>query len=191
MSSFFTENELQNIGFKSIGENVLISRKASIYQADCIEIGNNVRIDDFCFLSGQIVLHSNIHIAPYSSLIGGTAGIEMYDFSGLSSHISIYAASDDYSGRYLTNPTVPSKYKNLIESKVVLQKHVIVGTGSCVLPGVTIAEGCSIGAMSLVSKSTEPWGIYVGIPLRKVKDRLRDLLFLEKEYWDDQNTHST
>ena len=54
MNSFYTENELKQIGFKRIGENVLISRKASIYQPELIEIGNNVRIDDFCILSGNI-----------------------------------------------------------------------------------------------------------------------------------------
>lgn len=54
MSNFYNEVELKNLGLKSYGENVLISKKCSIYGAENIEIGNNVRIDDFCILSGEI-----------------------------------------------------------------------------------------------------------------------------------------
>lgn len=48
---FYTREELERIGFKSIGENVLISDKTSIYSPQNISIGNNVRIDDYCVLS--------------------------------------------------------------------------------------------------------------------------------------------
>ncbi len=48
---FYTRKELERIGFKSIGENVLISDKTSIYSPQNISIGNNVRIDDYCVLS--------------------------------------------------------------------------------------------------------------------------------------------
>jgi serine acetyltransferase len=51
-TSFLSREKLMEIGFKSIGENVLLSSKASIYGPENIEIGNNVRIDDFCILSG-------------------------------------------------------------------------------------------------------------------------------------------
>ncbi len=84
-SSFYSENELAEIGFKSFGQNVMISKKASIYGAGSIEIGNNVRIDDFCILSGKIKLGDYIHISAYSSLFAGDKGIEMKDFCTLSS----------------------------------------------------------------------------------------------------------
>ena len=51
-----------------------------------------------------------------------------------------------------------------------------------VFPGVTVAEGCSVGAMSLVTKDTQPWGVYVGIPARRLKERKKDLLQFEKEF---------
>ena len=47
MTSFMSREELEKVGFKSIGENVLISRNATIYGAGNISIGSNVRIDDF------------------------------------------------------------------------------------------------------------------------------------------------
>jgi acetyltransferase-like isoleucine patch superfamily enzyme len=51
-----------------------------------------------------------------------------------------------------------------------------------VFPGVDIAEGCSIGAMALVNKSTQPWGIYVGNPAKRIKERKKDMLELENEF---------
>ena len=61
-------------------------------------------------------------------------------------------------------------------------KHSIVGAGSMIMPGVTLAEGTSVGAMSLIRKSTEAWSIYVGNPAKKIKDRSKDLLILEKQF---------
>jgi galactoside O-acetyltransferase len=42
------------------------------------------------------------------------------------------------------------------------------------MPGVTIAEGSVIGACSLVTKDTEPWTIYMGVPARAVKIRKKE-----------------
>ena len=58
MNSFYTKQEIASFKFKSVGNNVLISRKASIFSPENISIGNNVRIDDFCLLSGKITLQS-------------------------------------------------------------------------------------------------------------------------------------
>ena len=82
----------------------------------------------------------------------------------------------------MTNPTIPDNYKKIIYGKVIIKKHSIVGSGTTILPGVTLEEGTSVGANSLVNKSTKPWGIYVGSPIRKLKDRKKDLLELEKEF---------
>lgn len=185
MNSFYSEEELGKIGFKEIGKNVLISRHASIYSPSKISIGNNVRIDDFCILSGNITLGNYIHISAYSALFGGKSGIVMKDFSGVSSKNVIYADSDDYSGEYLTNPMIPDKYRNVYSGKVILDKHVLVGSGCVILPNVHINEGASIGAMSLITKDIPEWSICVGIPCKKIKDRLKNILQLEKQFLID------
>ena len=176
MSSFYTNEELAQLGFKKIGKNVLISRHTSIYGAQNMTIGDNVRIDDYCLLSGKITLGNYIHIAAYTAMFAGDAGIEMKDFTGLSPRCAVYAVSDDYSGAAMTNPTVPDECRNVIGGPVVLEKHVVVGTGSTILPNVTIGEGTSVGSMALVHKSLEPWGIYVGAPCKRLKDRSKELL---------------
>lgn len=184
MSSFYTTDELQTIGFNAIGKNVQISRKCSIYMPEKISIGNNVRIDDFCCLIGGkqgIKIGSNIHIALFC-LILGNAGVELKDFSGLSSRVSIYSANDDYSGDSLTNPTIPICYKKIFQGPVILNKHVAIGTNATILPNVTIGEGCAVGAYSLVNRDLADWGIFAGIPAKRIKERKKNLLLLEDEY---------
>ncbi len=185
-TSFYSEEELQEIGFQHVGKNVQISRKASIYSAGRISIGDDVRIDDFCVLSGKITIGNHVHIAVYVALFGGNTGIVMEDFTGLSSRSVIYAESDDYSGNHLTNPTVPEEYLGILKGQVILHRHALCGTGVTILPGVEIGEGTSVGSMSLVTKSLDPWGIYVGIPCRRIKERSKKLLELEQEFLKSQ-----
>lgn len=180
--AFLTEEQINAIGFKYIGDNVKISDKAAIYNPDLISIEDNSRVDDFCLLSGNIKIGKNVHVAAYCNLAGGELGIEMEDFSGLAYGCHVFTQSDDYSGETMTNPTVPKKYKKETYKKIHIGKHVIVGTKSIILPGVNVAEGCSVGAMTMLTKSTQPWGIYFGIPAKRIKERKRELLELESEY---------
>lgn len=133
-------------------------------------------------MSGSVTLGRNVHVAVQCNLAGGEPGITMEDFSGLAYGVQVFAQSDDYSGGHLTNPTVPDAYKQVIKKPVRLGRHVIVGASSVILPGVDIAEGCSVGALALVHKSTAPWGVYVGSPARRIKERRQDLLALEAAY---------
>lgn len=175
MNSFYTSEELRDIGFKSVGNNAMISNKISIYSAENIEIGNNVRIDDFCILSGNVKIGNNVHIASYVALYGAY-GIEIHDYCGVSAKSIIYSATDDYGGNYLTNPTFPNETRNVIKGLVVLEKHTIIGAGCIILPNLILKEGTAVGTMSLINKSTEAWSINVGIPAKKVRDREKGLL---------------
>ena len=181
MSSFYSHDELIELGFKSIGTNVMISRKASIYGCSNMIIGSNVRVDDFAILSGKIVIGNYVHIAAYTSLFAGEYGIYLEDFTGISSHSTVYAVTDDYLGEALTNPTVPEAFRKVTGGKVILQKHALVGACSCILPAVTIGEGTSVGSMSLINHSLDSWGVYVGIPCKRIKERSRKLLELETQ----------
>lgn len=178
-NSFFSRNELDRLGFKHLGSNVLLSRKTSIYGASTMVMGNNVRIDDYTFLSGHIIIGDHVHISAYSSLVAGDSLIQIKSFSGLSSRVSIYAISDDYSGEYLTNPTIPKKFKRIETAEVIIEKHAIIGTGCTILPGAHINKGVAVGAMSLVMNETEPWSIYAGVPIKKIRNRSKNLLQLE------------
>ena len=178
-TSFYNTHELVKMGFMSIGENVLISRKCSIYFPEKIIIGNNVRIDDFALLSGKVTMDDYIHIAAFTSMYGGNEGIDIHSYSTLSSRCAVYAVSDDYSGEAMTNPMIPDEYRNIVEKKVTIGRHVIVGTGTTVLPGTIISEGVAFGCMSMAKGIYDEWNIYAGVPARKIKERSRRALYLE------------
>jgi dTDP-4-amino-4,6-dideoxy-D-glucose acyltransferase len=183
---YLNEEQLKKLGLRSYGDNVKISDKASIYGAGNISIGSNVRIDDFCILSAgkEIIIENYVHIACYSSLIGH-ALIHMKNFSGLSSRVTILSSSDDYSGKAMTNPTVPSKYLNIYSAPVILGEHVIIGATSIILPGVNIGNGTAIGAMSFVKEKNIPGrSIYAGNPLRFIKPRHLKFEELEEDFYD-------
>lgn len=180
--AFLERTQLEMMGFKSLGINVRISDKASIYNADQIEIGDFSRIDDFCVISGKVTIGRNVHIAVLCNVAGGEKGITFEDFSGLAYGCHVFTQSDDYGGDTLTNPTVPDKYKREIKKAIVIGRHSIVGTNSLIFPGVVLAEGTSVGAHSMITKSTEEWSVYFGNPAKRIKARKKGLLELEAEY---------
>jgi len=184
--AYYSFEELSKMGFKYLGKNVKISDKASIYNHDQIEIGDYSRIDDFCVVSGKIAIGRNVHITPMCLVAGGEKGIVFEDFVALAYGTQVFTQSDDYSGETMTNSTVPTQYKNESKKEIIIGKHSIIGAGSIIMPGVVLAEGTSVGAMSLVLKSTDSWSIYVGNPAKRLKDRKKDLLKLEKEYLDNE-----
>jgi galactoside O-acetyltransferase len=177
-TSFYTEQEISQLGLKSYGKNVLISRYAQIYSPEKISIGDNVRIDDFCILSGRITIGSHIHIAAYCAMYGADYSIVMEDYTGLSARATIYAAMDDFSGEYLIGPIHDDKYTNVTGGKVCLRKYSQIGVGSVVFPNIQIGEGSVVGAMSLVKQNLDEWGIYAGIPICLLKKRSKNLLRL-------------
>ncbi|ABE30555.1 bacterial transferase hexapeptide family protein [Paraburkholderia xenovorans LB400] len=181
---YWADDELSKFGFRKVGTNVRVAKNCIIIGLDNISIGDNVRIDGPTVLSaasGYIRIGSHVHIGGMAFLAGG-GGIELDDFSGLSQGVRIYSTSDDYSGAALTNPTVPKDFLNVKVAPVILGRHVIVGSGSIILPGCSIGEGASIGALSLVTKSLGPWGVYFGTPVKRLRARSRRLLKLEEEF---------
>lgn len=169
--AYYTLEELKKMNFRDIGKNVNVSDKASIYNCNQIEIGDNSRIDDFCVVSGNITIGKNVHITPMCLVAG----------------VKVFTQSDDYSGKTMVNSTIPSKFKDEFKKEVILKKHSIVGAGSIILPGVILAEGTSVGAMSLILSNTEPWSIYIGSPAKRLKNRNKDLLWLEIQYLNEMD----
>jgi galactoside O-acetyltransferase len=168
-----------------VGDDVRIYPESKIINAQNVRIGNHVIIDDFVFIDGGkgIVLGDYIHIGSHTIIVGGGELI-MEDFAGLSGGVKVYTGGENYSGEWLTNPTVPEPYRQPYRAKIVMHKHSLIGSGCVVLAGpdgLTIGEGASVGAVSLIKHDLEPWTVYAGIPARPIKkrDRVR-MLELER-----------
>jgi len=180
---YYSDNELISLGFKYLGRGIRISSKASFYGTPNIEIGDFSRIDDFCVLSageGGICIGRHVHVAAYTSLIG-LSRIELHDYANLSSRVGIYSSNDDYSGDFMTNPTIPAELTRVTHAPVVVGRHVIIGSGSIILPSVTLHECSGVGALSLIHNDCEAFGMYAGVPASLIGQRSRGLLEMEQK----------
>lgn len=174
--------DVSRMGFKHVGENVRIYAGARIIGCEHIHIGSNVIIDDFVLIyaNAPVYIGSYVHIASYTSISGGEALLE--DFSTLSSGVRIIAGTDDFLGAGMANSTIPAPYRKVHRSFVHIGRHAIVGANCSVLPGVHIGEGAAVGASSMVGKSLAPWGVYAGVPARRLKARESEtILRMERE----------
>ncbi len=144
-------------------ENVKTFEYTKIIGIENIEFGKNIIIDDFVLIYAKhkIKIGNFVHIASFSSISGGGEFI-MEDFSGLASGCRIITGSDDFTDGGFGNPSIDNSYRNLKVGKVKIDKFAIIGTNSTLLPDVTIGEGVSVAANSLVTKDLLPWGIYIG-----------------------------
>lgn len=182
--AYLSEEQLRQVGLRSVGRNVRLSDKASLHNPSAIELGDDCRIDDFVVMSagaGGIGIGRNVHIACFCFIVGA-ATVTLEDFSAISARVSIFSSSDDFSGRVMANPTVPARFTGVRSGPVTLGRHVLIGAGTVVLPGVRIAQGTAVGALSLVKDNCEEFKIYVGVPARVVGERSRRLLKLEREF---------
>ena len=99
--AYLSEAELKKIGFASLGKEVFISDKVSIYNASKISIGSYVRIDDFCLLSAGeegIDIGNYVHISCYACLLGKSK-ITIHDFVSISIKATILSSNSDFSGQ--------------------------------------------------------------------------------------------
>jgi galactoside O-acetyltransferase len=179
---YYNESELSSLGFRKLGRNIKIARDAIVIGFENIEIGSNIQIDSnvtFAVSKGFLALGNYIHIGG-SSHLSCSGGISISDFATISQGVRIYSASDDYSGEAMTNPTLPANYVNVFKAQVNIEEHVIIGSGSVVLPGLTLRKGTAVGALSLVKESTEEFSIYAGSPAKKIGDRSKKILQIAK-----------
>jgi acetyltransferase-like isoleucine patch superfamily enzyme len=173
---------------KNIGKNVIIGKTARIRYPELVSIGDNVIIDDFCYISTNLTIKSYVHISSGCKIIGGQkSNVVFNDFSTLSPNVVIAAGSDDYISGIAT-PLVSEKYKgNVQASEIIIGRHSIIGSNSVILPGVSIGEGASLGALSLANKDLKEWYLHVGIPAKKIKKRMKnEILKSEANFYNNE-----
>ena len=191
MIGYYSPKELYTLGFAAVGDNVRISKSATLYNLGNISIGSNVRIDNFCVIapsgSARLVIGNYTQISAFN-FINGLGDILLADYFTTAPYVRIFTSSDDYSGEHMTNATIPANLLGTITAPVVAEKHVIIGTGATILPGVRLAMGTAVGAHALVTHNTEPFTLVGGVPARKLRDRSQRLLNLEAKL--DDGAHS-
>jgi dTDP-4-amino-4,6-dideoxy-D-glucose acyltransferase len=171
--------QVVELGLAAVGTDVAISDRCSIYGASAVSIGDHVRIDDFVVITAHapVIIGSYVHISAFAFL-SGQFGLLVGDFSGISPRATLLSGSDDFSGQWLAGPLVPPELRNVQGGRIELGRYCLVGAHSVVLPGSRLGEGAAVGALSLVKESLAPWGIYAGVPARRIGARSRTVVEL-------------
>ncbi len=187
MAMNHSRHELEQIGFRKLGDDVLIDQSVRFFNPQYIEIASRVRIDCFCLITASpegVRIGNNVHIAAGCFIFGSGARVAFEDFSTISSRVSIYTSNDDYVSGALTNPTVPSEFRKVETGRVVLGRYVTIGSGTVILPGAEIGRGASVGALTLVRKSVAEGEVVFGNPIQKLPTRrpLEELEMRERKY---------
>lgn len=164
----------------------LIHRLANIV-GRC-EVGEGSRIDAFVTITGNVAIGRYCHIGT-GACIFGSEGVVIGDYASLSPGARIFTATEDVGGEWITNPTVPARYRNPIKAPVLLGDHAEMGSGSVALPGADMPEGAFLGALSMTKERLLPWSIYAGVPAKFKKYRTRGALALAADFEQSQIAH--
>jgi len=143
------------------GQNVLIGPYVNITNPERVRLGNNVRIDSFGYISGELTTGDNVHVCA-GAVLGGTAGIHLGDWTFIGYGSKLFTGSEDYG--HLVNAHWGASH---VDSRpIVFGDFAGVASDVMVMPGVELKDGCRIGAKSFVYRSPEhSWAIYSGNPL--------------------------
>lgn len=161
----------------SIGANTIIHDHAIIQctgwekseaEHGSIKIGANCSIQPFAYIhsiGGKIILGNNCSVNPYTILYGG-GGLIIGNNVRIAAHTVIIPANHNFQRSDLL-----IYQQGVSQLGIQIEDDVWIGSGVCVLDGVCIKRGCVIGAGSVVTHSTDLFGVYVGNPARKIRDR--------------------
>lgn len=134
----------------TLGHGVVIYEGVYIGSPNIV-FGKNVYVNVGCFFDAcaRIELQEGVRVGPYVRILTGT-----HEYSN-----SVFRR----------NPLA-----GLLRLPVVVERGCWIGMGAMILPGVTVKEGCIIGAGAVVVRDTEPNGMYVGSPAKRIKDLLTE-----------------
>ncbi|RTQ50620.1 acyltransferase [Hymenobacter gummosus] len=160
---------------KRCGEDVFISARVEIRRPHLVSVGSHVAIDSGVYLTTAADIGDYVHLSPYLTIIGGAQStLVVEDFVTIAAGSRLICGSDRFMGDGFTSVTVPEEFRDTVDFGTIrCQRFAGIGTNVVIMPNVTIGEGSVVGACSLVTKDTEPWTVYVGVPARPVKMRPR------------------
>ena len=160
----------------SCGENVFIGHNVVFTNPSEVHLGNNVRIDPFTLITTALEVGDNVQICSHVVLGGGKAHkITIGDWCFIGYGSKLFCASEDYSGEH--GPVNEFWGNNKIyRGDITFENFSGIASDVMVFPGVTIPEGCTVGAKSFVytKNPLEAWGVFIGQPVKFHKARNKE-----------------
>jgi acetyltransferase-like isoleucine patch superfamily enzyme len=169
----FTGESVRRL-LKNCGHNVRLNTFCKICVPEVVEIDDNVRICDFVFIWGGkgVKIGKYTDMQPHVSIWGG-GEITIGDYVSVGLSSVLLTATYDYKGGLRMVDGLSEEETHALYGKLTIGNDVYIGANSTLMPDITIGDGAIIGAGSVVTKSIEPYGIYVGVPAKKIGERPR------------------
>ena len=114
---------------------------------------------------GKIELGNDVTVNPYSILYGH-GGLKIGNGVRIAAHCVLIPSNHNFS-----DSEMPIFEQGETSKGIVIGNDVWLGAGVRVLDGVQIADGCVVAAGAVLTKSTEAFGIYAGVPAKKISSR--------------------
>lgn len=165
---FFNINDL-----KKCGKNVIIGKTVRIRHPEKVTVGDNVIIDDFTYISGEVCIGSYTHIAASTTISASKSKVVIGSYVGIASGVRIFAGSSDYFHCGLDIPTIPDEHiYGVIYGEVNIANSCLIGANAVVMPSVSLPEGVAVSAgMSVRDKDYTPWTLLVTDTPKPIKRR--------------------
>ena len=145
----------------NLGKDVEIDPSSSVNN---VTIGDNVRIAKRCSVFGspdnQLEVGSDTYIGMNSLLNGFAAKLTIGSNVSIAQNVNIMVDSGPNA-----SPAMQQVFP-LEKKPVTVGNHVWIGTGSVIMPGVTLGDYCVVAANSFVNRSFDPFTIIGGTPAR-------------------------
>lgn len=138
----------------------------------------SVELKEFSYIDKGVILMARttkvgrrVHIAPRVFVSGG-GDFEIEDFACIATNSNIITSTEVLKdGARCSGPMVSADQRNVLRGKVLIKKDAFIGANVTILPNVTVAQGSVAAAGITLSKSTEPWGIYLGAKTQRMAER--------------------
>lgn len=140
-----------------------------------VRVGEGARIDAFVTITGDVEIGCYTHVGTMTCIFG-TGGVSIGDYVGISPGVKIFTGTEDPSGEWVTNPTVPDHMRNPKVSPIRIADHCLIGANTVLLPGADMPQGAAVGCLSLVKHSLGAWALHAGVPARLIRARSRGVL---------------
>ncbi|CAM1339448.1 acyltransferase [Tenacibaculum aestuarii] len=127
----------------SVGKNLVVYEGVVFDSPETMSFGDNVSINPYCYLAGEIIIGDNVSIAH-------TTAFHSYNHTW-------------------NNPDLTINRNPLYSKKIIVKNDVWFGCNCIILSGVKIDNRTVVAAGSVVNKSLKSNSLFAGNPARFIK----------------------
>lgn len=148
-------------------------------------LSHESQVDAFSYVSPNSLMH-RVSIGRYCSIGDGVSILSSHPTDRLTAHPMTYESI--FGSPFEVHDQSFLKFDNKLKTTRI-GNDVWIGAGTKIMTGVSIGDGCIIGAGSVVTKDIEPFSVVAGVPAMLIRKRFTDSMIerIKKVVWWQYN----